>query len=143
MKTKIIKHEQSLVSMLSEDMAKHFQDKVTPAQYEVLKHNVYELEDGDVIYSKYSGCGCGWVEIDRDGNPIDLQYIKEEIADVREGDWVVASSRELQDLYLTTGQKEQNIYMLNFHTDQIAPKILENGNIRLLVNFSCYELVRF
>lgn len=153
MQLETIKHPAHTVSCLSESMAKNFKDGLTREQYEILKHNVYTLEKEDVIYDKYNGCGCGWVEIDKDGKAIDLQYLSEDVVDVRDNgyaDWedeytevVVVDSQECQSLYLNTGDNSANVYSLEFHTDQLMPMILPNGNMRLLVNFSCYQLVRF
>jgi hypothetical protein len=153
MKLETIKHPTHTVSCVSDSMADHFKYKITNAQYEVLKNNVYTLESDDVIYDSYHGCGCGWIEIDKYGNAIDLQYLDEDVVDWRDNgynEWddeyaevAVIASQEAQSLYINTGQKEQNVNMLEFHTDQLTPTILHNGNIRVLVNFSSYQLVRF
>ena len=151
MKIETIKHLTHTVSCVSDSMADNFKSKITKEQFEVLKHNVYSLENDDAIYDKYHGCGCGWVEIDKNGKAIDLQYLDEDVVDWREeldDDGYkmrigVVPSQEAQALYLNTGQKEQNDDMLEFHTEQLIPMILPNSNMRLLVNFSCYQLVRF
>ncbi len=147
MQIETIKHPTHTVSCVSESMAVHFENKITNKQYKVLKHNVYSLETEDSIYDKYHGCGCGWFEIDKDGKAIDLQYLDEDVVDWREtedgGRVAVVASQEAQALYLNTKQSEQNVDVLEFHTDQLMPMILPNGNMRLLVNFSSYQLVRF
>ena len=153
MKKETIKHPHNTVSCVSDSMAEQFKSKVTDAQYEVLKHNVYTLEKEDNIYDDYCGCGCGWIEIDKKGKAVDLQYLNEDVIDWRDNgldDWdddysqvAVVASQECQALYLNTGQKEQNVNMLEFHTDQLVPLILPNENIRLLINLSSYQLVRF
>ncbi|CAA6807875.1 MAG: Unknown protein [uncultured Sulfurovum sp.] len=153
MKFETMKHLGHTVSMVSESMANNFKDKITNEQYEILKHNVYTIEfhKDKHLEEKYNGCGCGWTEIDKDGNFVDLQYLDEDVVDWREEldadehemEIGVVSSQEAQALYLSTGQKEQNVNMLEFHTDQLTPLILPNGNVRVLVNFSSTQLVRF
>ena len=153
MKLETIKHPTHTVSCVSDSMVNGFRDKITEEQYEVLKHNVYTLEKEDAIYDKYHGCGAGWVEIDPKGKFIDLQYIDDDVADTRDNGYedrddeyaqvLVVASQECQALYLNTGSSSQSIFSLEFHTDQLMPLILPNGNMRLLVNCSCYQLVRF
>lgn len=151
MKLETKKHFQRIVSLLSESMAEHFKDKISSSQFEILKHNVYTLEKEDVVYDKYRGCGCGWVEIDTNGKAIDLQYLDEGVVDWREDlddegyemRIGIVPSQEAQALYLNTRQKEQNADMLEFHTEQLMPMVLPNGNMRILVNFSSCQLVRF
>lgn len=149
MKFKTIKHQSRIVSCLSESMADRFKDRVTGAQYNVLRHNVYTIEKGDLIEDKYRGCGSGWVEFDQEGHAVDLQYINDDVAVMgveyygdEEVDIIVVPSKDKQIEYMTTGQPAQND-SLNLRTDQLAPLILPNGNIRVLVNLSSYQLVRF
>ena len=144
MKAETIKHPLHTVSCVSEGMADAFRDKITEAQYEVLKHNVYTLEEGDAIRDLYHGCGCGWVEIDTFGNATDLEYLAEDLIglnDYKDDKIVVTSDK--RDFFFEEGQLMQNVTMMDFHTDELMPHILLNGSIRLFVNFSCYQLVRF
>lgn len=146
MKVETIKHPGHTVSCLSESMAEHFKNKIEKEQYEILKHNVYTLEKGDIVYDKYHGCGCGWVEIDKNGKSIDLQYFDENVVnwiDTDDGEVGVVSSEKVRELYFSLGQESQNGNMLELHTNELMPFILPNGNIRLFVNLSCHQLVRF
>ena len=146
MKIETIKHPTHTVSCVSESMADNFKEKITTEQYEFLKNNVFTLEKEDAIYDMYHGCGCGWVEIDKDGIAVRLQYIDEDIIDMRvneDEEIAIIASQERQTLYLNTSQDEQNVISLEFHTDQLIPLILPNGNFRILVNFSSCQLVRF
>ena len=144
MKLETIKHQAHTVSCVSESMADNFRDNITEAQYEVLKHNVYTLEEGDAIREMYHGCGCGWVEFDTFGNATDLKYINEDFLDLTDyEDDKISIPGHKKDFIYKHGQEEQNITMMEFHTYDLVPKILLNGSIRIFVNFSCYQLVRF
>jgi len=153
MKLETIKNVGNIISCVSESMAENFKNKVSKAQYQIMLHNVYTLEKEDEIFDKYHGCGGGWVEINEAGDAVELKYIDEDVADVRGNglkEWddeytesIIVASQECQALYLNTGSESQSVTLLEMHTDQLMPLVLPNGNIRLLVNFSAYQLVRF
>ena len=153
MRVETTKHKQHLVSLQSREVADRWRDAVTSEQYEVLKGNVYTLEECDAVYDKYHGCGCGWVEINKKGQPVGLNYLDLGLLDV-----VGNGYEEWEDEYEPTAiiaddMKEaclrsecgdiNNAVSIAFDEGLLEPLVLDNGNIRLLVNLSCCQLIRF
>ena len=103
-------------------VAEAFKDTLTKEQYETLKHNQFTIEDKDKVIDDYRGCGCGWAEINKDGEFMKLRY-----------------AHSLND----EGSKEQNCNATPLTAKGLEPKVLKNGNVRFLVNFSNYMLLRF
>ncbi len=144
MKLETYTNKNNTTSCKSLEVAKKYKNKVTYKQYRVLKHNTLYLEDSDEVLNKYCGCGCGWVEIDKEGRAVDLMYLDEDMTEwVRGGLAAIIKDNDMRLLALDNGQSEQNIGTLRFREDLLEPLILDNGNMRLLVNFSCYHLVRY
>ncbi|MDD4969889.1 MAG: hypothetical protein PHT07_10720 [Paludibacter sp.] len=117
--------------LINEERAKQYAqladgiaDKITPEQLEVLKYDSYGLDNEDEE-RMYHGAGFGWVEFSPLGHIVDMQYASREVG--------------LED----EGSKEPNICNYPFSKKDVMPKILTTGNIRVLVNFSRFELQRF
>lgn len=148
MRTKTVNLPHRKVSYLTADVAEDIKEKVSEKQYELLKHNVFNLEEGDIVVDKYSGCGAGWCEIDTEGNIVDLQYFSLEnslVASTGENfvDKFISRDDIHRKILLHTGQKEQNMLSFNFTKEDLYPEFIEGGNIRVIVNFSNYSLHRF
>lgn len=125
-------------------IADEFKKRVTIEQYNVLMCRSFELKKTDKIKIKTRGQGCGWVEVDKKGEFIDLYYLDEhEIYEMNRGDNVVIKNKEQKDIYLYTGQTRENGWILNFGLEELRPEKLYGGYIKFLVNISHDHLMRF
>ncbi|WP_419768545.1 hypothetical protein [Arcobacter sp.] len=97
------------------------EQKLTQEQINLLKNNLFELEETDDLFDNYNGIGFGYLEVTPAGDIIDLKYgyLEEE------------------------GSTEQNVSHLPFEERTMIPLKLENNNIRFYVNMGSHVLTRF
>lgn len=94
--------------------------KITHKQFEVLSEISFEITDDSPFYKFYDGCGHGWLEFDKDGKLVNMRY-----------------SHSLDD----EGSSEQNLDNFTIMAEDLEPKILDNGNVRVLVNINIDEMI--
>jgi hypothetical protein len=140
------KKQQKIVDKMLK-IAEKYKKHVTEKQYEVLKQNVFEL-DKTKILNKYRGCGSGWIEIDKDGEIVDLKYFIDRnvkiVGDIIDKYMPYIKLREDVNIATSSGVDEQNIMSFSFENQRdFKPAILGyNKHIRLIVNFSRHNAIR-
>lgn len=102
-----------------QELANALGNKISHKQREIIKGNLYTLQT-DEERKLYNGAGFGWVEFDIEGDLVALRYAK---SFDEEGS--VFANKENIDIFA------------------MDVKLLENGNIRLMCNFSSYQICRF
>jgi len=144
-------HKDRPISQMSVLVSEEYAHLITPQQKKVLSHNVFSIGE-DPLVSHYSGCGAGWCEISKKGKLVDFKYFSETEALIKGvqsektksiSDWYCSDGEIHRDRLMSSGQTNQNFYMFFFTPDDLRPRLLDNGNMRMIVNFSCFSLIRF
>ena len=150
MELKTISHLPKARTLLDKSLDYINKSPISPQQRKVLLNNAFSISCDPLSYL-YSGCGAGWCEIDKVGKLVDIKYFSKGTSLAKSvhsdketsSDWFFCADDTHRELLMSSGSKDQNILMFDFSPEDMQPLLLENGNIRVIVNLSGYSLYRF